>query len=216
MVMYNIYGFAVPIVVLATMYAFRWKAGLWGNCVTLGVVCFSILIAVGWWEDVAELLARQAPAILFLADCIAIWALFLLSLLILDTATRFMSTVKVNYHGMVEKIGNGIVIFLLSVVLLLFHYFANGHLGMVGERHDTVVSENASRQIGVFRILSAQGDIQGNLAPFTQGYQFDDDRKMMERHLKRRQAIMLTMQNDDGQLQGKGEQVEKMKRRGRN
>ena len=217
MVLYQIYWFAVPVILLAALYAFRWKAGLWGNCVTLGVLQFSILIAIGWWEDVAELLAQQAPVTLFFADGIAIWTIFLLSLAILDTATRFISTVQVKYNGIVEMVGNGIVIFCLFSTLYWFHIFANEHLGMVGAPADASLLRDSANDptIRMFRALSLQGNVYGNLAPFTQGYQFDDKDEVLELHLKRKQAIMLTMLGEDGQLQGTEEQVDQMKRKGR-
>jgi len=209
MVMYQIYVFAIPLVILAALGGFRWKAGLWGNSLTLGAVLFSVLTAVGWWEDVAELLAKQAPATLFVADCIAIWVLFIVSLLILDTATRYMSTVKVKYNDMVENVGNGIVLLLLFVTLYGFYLFAE-ELGPVGENLDAVPSNGvAAWGIPMFRHLSAPG--QGNLSAFTGGNQFDDRGEFRKLQLQRRQAIMGNMLGDDG-LQGTDSQVDQMKR----
>ena len=207
MVMYQIYGFAVPLIILAALGGFRWKAGLWGNTLALGAVLFSVLIAVNWWEDVAELLAKQAPVTLFVADCIAIWVLFIVSLLILDMATRYISTVKVKYHDMVENIGNGIVLLVLFLVLYGFFLFAE-ELGPVGEWHDVSPKED-SAAVKVFRMLSAPG--QGNLSAFSGGNQFDGKGKFRTLHLQRRQAIMGNMLSDNG-LQGSDSQVGQMKR----
>ena len=207
MVMYQIYGFAVPLIILAALGGFRWKAGLWGNTLALGAVLFSVLIAVNWWEDVAELLAKQAPVTLFVADCIAIWVLFIVSLLILDMATRYISTVKVKYHDMVENIGNGIVLLVLFLVLYGFFLFAE-ELGPVGEWHDVSPKED-SAAVKVFRMLSAPG--QGNLSAFSGGNQFDGKGKLSALHLQRRQAIMGNMLSDNG-LQGSDSQVGQMKR----
>ena len=211
--MFNIYEYAVPITLLAVLYGFRWKVGMWGNALSLGAVLFSALIAVGWWEDVAELLAKQVPMMLYLADCIAIWGLFLVSLLALDTATRFMSTVKVKFHEQVESVGNGIVLFLLFLALFQFQTLANGHFGMVGEHHTVTKSDvekggMTNATLGALRMLSA-----GNLSGFTQVNQFDDRGDLLELHLQRRQAIMLGWRGEEPVMRADDGLIEKMKRR---
>ena len=210
MVMWQIFGYAVPLVILAVLYGFRWKAGLWSNCLSLGAVLFSVLVAVGWWEPLAYLIATQVPVMLFFADCIAIWTIFLVTFGLLDLATRFMSTIRVKYVDMVENIGNGIVLFLLFLALYGFFRFAE-ELGPVGEKSPPVVSVSGdSMPIQMFRILSA-----GNLAGFMQVNQFDSKGDFRELHLQRRQALMLNMITGEGAisgLQGKEEQVDKLKR----
>jgi len=199
-VLYEIYKYAVPPVILAVLFGFRWKAGLWGNALSLGAVLFSALIAVGWWEDAAQLLAGLYPPILFMADCIAFWLLFLLSLLILDTATRFLSSVKVKFNNTVENVGNAIILLHLFSVLFQVHTFANGHLGMVGEhyadRNKTPITvennpnvSNPYASINLISLLST-----GNLSGFSQVQEFDENGMLLERHLQRRQAIMNGMQ----------------------
>ena len=201
LLLYHIYGYAIPIVILATLYGFRWKVGMWGNCLTLGAVLFSFLIAIGWWEDVAELLSGQASSLLFVADCVAFWTLFIISLLILDTATRFMSTIKVKYAEQVENIGNGAVLFVLFLALYGTYLFAE-EIGPVGEHENVTVSESTFT-IPMLRILS-----EGNLSGFTQGNQFDDKGKFRENHLLRRQAIMDKVKNG-GSIQYEGNDVPK-------
>ena len=206
MILWYCYTWAVPVIILAALYGLRWKAGMWGNCLSLGAVLFSILVAVGWWEELAELLARQAPITLFCADCIALWAIFLLTLLFLDFATRSMSTIKVKYAEMVENIGNGILLFLLFLALYGFFLFAED-LGPVGE-HSGTAAPGDSVAIQMFRIFSA-----GNLSAFTVVNQFDDKGNFRKLHLQRRQAIMYNAWGEDGSIQGTEELVNKIKRR---
>jgi hypothetical protein len=193
LVLYKIYIVAIPLIILASLFGFRWKVGLWGNCLTCGAVLFSFLIAAGWWEDAAALIAGQAPALLFVADCVAFWTIFVVSLLILDTATRFISTVKVQYAGLVESIGNGIVIFFLCMALYGTFLFAED-IGPVGARIDDAVPRD-SGEIHMLRILSA-----GNLSGFSQGNQFDDTGKFRELQLQRRQAIMYNVLEKEGSI----------------
>jgi len=207
MVMWHIYGWAVPVVILAVLYGFRWKAGMWSNCLSLGAVLFSALVAVGWWENLAYLIGTNVPLLLFFADCIAVWGLFLVTFGLLDLAMRFLSTIKVKYADMVENVGNGIVLFLLFLALYGFFRFAE-ELGPVGE-HANVSVQADTVPIQMLRILSA-----GNLAGFTHVNQFDGDGKFRELQLKRRQALMLNVMTGEGViagLQGKDEMAEKIK-----
>ena len=212
MVMWHIYVWVVPIVILAVLYGFRWKAGLWSNSLTLGTILFSILVAVGWWESLAYLIATSAPLLLFFADSVAIWTIFLVTFALLDLTTRFMSTIKVKYVDIVENVGNGIVLFMLFLALYGFFRFAE-ELGPVGEHAPpTIDTSGDSMAVKVFRILS-----DGNLSGFTQVNQFDDSGEFRALHLQRRQALMYNMMSDQEKsaiygLQGKDEQVEKLKR----
>ena len=198
LILYNIYGYAIPIVILAALYGFRWKAGMWGNCVSLGCVLFSALIAFGWWEDVAHLLASQVPAILYIVDCIAFWTLFIVSFLILDAATRSMSTVKVKYNDTVENVGNGIALFLLSLAVFGVHTIANGHLGMVGEHSSASVNESAGMNV-TMNLLT--GLSKGNLAGFTKESEFDAGGSFRQKHMQRRKALMNNAKDSAGPWQ---------------
>ena len=206
-VLYLIYGYAIPVVILAVLYGFRWKAGMWGNCISLGTVLFSFLIAVGWWEDVAELLAQQAPITLFVADCVAFWIIFIVALLILDTATRFMSTVRIKYADVIENVGNGIVLFLLFLTLYGIFLFAED-LGPVGEKL-VADSPGDSVAIKILRILSV-----GNLSAFSENNvkQFDGEGEFQSLHQQRRQAIMYNQLNGDS-IKGSADLVGKLKRK---
>ena len=198
MLLYHSYQLAVPLAILGALYGFRWKVGMWGNCISLGAVLFSFLIAIGWWENLAYFLAQQFPQWLFIVDCASFFVIFIVALAILDHATRSMSTVKVKYADMVENIGNGIAIFLLSAALYGVYLFGAEDLGMVGEYHD-VQPKGDSMAITALRILSA-----GNLSGFTQVNQFDDRGDFRKVHLLRRQALMLNMLDNanEGPIRG--------------
>ena len=212
MVMWYIYGYTIPIVILAVLYGFRWKVGMWGNFLSLGCVLFSILVAIGWWEEIAYFTAQQIPTMLFFADGVAIWGIFLIMLALLDLATRSMSAVKVKFADIVENVGNGIVLFLLFLALYGFFLFAE-ELGPVGE-HANVSAPGDSIAVQIFRMLS-----DGNLSGFTGGNQFDDKGNFRDLHLQRRQALMLNVMGGDrnmgeGSLLYKGNSdVETLRRR---
>jgi len=203
--LYYSHDVVVPLIVFGALYGLRWKVGMWGNLISLGAVLFSFLIAIGWWESLAYFLAQQVPRMVYLADCVAFWTIFVVSLSLLDLATRFMSKVKVKYTDMVENIGNGVALFLLATSICITYSFAYHDLGPVGENHDFQLTEGQKNPLTftALRMLSI-----GNLAGFTQVNRFDGihdpGKSLRERQLKRRQALMLNMieKADDGPIQG--------------
>ncbi|MDR3182187.1 MAG: hypothetical protein LBT89_04565 [Planctomycetaceae bacterium] len=134
-ILFVCYGYAVPLVIYAAIFGIRWNEGLWGNIVSTGCVWFSAIVAVGWWEDVAELLCLRLPSWMFYADCVSFWLIFLITLLLLDSAVRAMSRVKVSYADPVEKVGNGAVLLVLATLLYTLFLFAE-NLSPVGDLID--------------------------------------------------------------------------------
>ena len=181
-ILYQCYVFGVPLSLAAAIFGFRWKEGLWGNLVALVCVLFSALLACGWWEDLACFFANQVPRMLFFADTIAFWAIFIVSLLILSEITRMVSRVQVKFAEPVEKAGNGLALALLFFAVYGVFLFA-GDLEPVGYPEDASRG-NGSVQISLLRILSA-----GNLSSFTNPTQFDRNENFRQNHLKRQQAI---------------------------
>ena len=186
-VLYHIHEYAVPLAIFAAMFGFRWKIGMWGNIISLGVILFAFLIAVGWWQNLAFFLVEKAPQLLYIADCVAFLTIFVVALSILDLATRSMSTVKVKYADMVENIGNGVALFLLSTALCITYSFAYHDLGPVGENPDVQLTAGQKNPLSfqALRLLSA-----GNLSGFTKTNRFDSGGDFRDLHLKRRQALM--------------------------
>ncbi|GHT11605.1 hypothetical protein FACS1894170_05390 [Planctomycetales bacterium] len=189
-ILYICYGYAIPLVVFAAMYGIRWKEGFWGNTISIGCVWFSILIAVGWWEDAADLLIVQLPQWMFYADCFCLWIIFLLSLILLDTAARKMSRVKVKFAEQVEQAGNVLTIFILAVSIYGFYLFAED-MSPVGE---IIASPQAVEEVDAtadtvlvktMRMLSA-----GSLSSFINPSQFDTYQNFRQSQRMRRQVIM--------------------------
>ncbi len=192
-ILYQGYIYGVPLAIAAAVFGFRWKEGFWGNVLALVNVMFSLLIAVGWWEDVAILFAKQFPKMLFFADAIAFWTIFVVSLLILMEATKAFSRVQVKFAIPVEKAGNGVALTLLFLAMYGIFNFASV-MEPVG------YPENATRNsdpvsVKMLRILSA-----GNLSSFTKPMQFDRDGNFGQNHLKRQQAIWNHYKTKEGSI----------------
>jgi hypothetical protein len=212
LILYSIYQWAVPVIIFTALLGFRWREGFWGNILSLGSVLFSILAAVGWWELLAYFVAVKFPKILFFADWMALWTIFLVSLILLESAHRFMSRVKVRFIPAVEYAGNTLAILLLGSALYGFYLFAEdisplGDAAVAGETREKMIQDTIPVQI--FRMLSA-----GNLSGFSEIRQFDVYGDFREQHLKRRQAIMSQMVGGENATVGFGgdaDAVEKIK-----
>ena len=179
-VMFNI---GVPLALLAAIFGFRWREGLWGN--TIGVFCvlFSIFFAIAWWETVAELLCKMVPSMVFASDLVAIWVIFLLSLAILCELTRLLSRVKVFFLLPIEGVGNFVVLAVLFLLMYNFFLFTCD-LAPIGEKAD-VSAPADSVLIGTFRVLS-----DGTLQAFDDPHRFNESGDFRKDHLLRRQALM--------------------------
>jgi hypothetical protein len=197
-ILFQCFQWGVPLAVAAAIFGIRWKEGLWSNILSVFAVLFSALIAVGWWESLASFLSSNAPSMLFLSDTIAIWLLFLVSLLIISELTKLTSRVKVKFADPVEKAGNALALAALFLSLYGFYLFALD-LSPVGENEDAEVSGD-SIQIQMLRILTA-----GNLSSFTEPTQFDANGDFRQRHLQRRQAILENVKTKEGSLFYEGE-----------
>ncbi|MDR0870336.1 MAG: hypothetical protein LBN39_06040 [Planctomycetaceae bacterium] len=192
-ILYQGFLYGVPLAIAAALFGFRWKEGFWGNVLGAGALCFSALVAVGWWEDVAELLSKQIPAMLYLSDTVAVWAIFVLTLAILMEIVRLASRVKVKFAEPIEQGGNALALGAMFIVLYGFFLFTVDLAG-VGDKNDATVASD-SIQIKALRILSA-----GNLSSFTKPQQFDQGGNFRQRHLERRKAIWKSVTKSDGSL----------------
>jgi hypothetical protein len=192
-IMPAMFNFGVPLALLAAIFGFRWREGLWGNTIAAICVMFSIFFAVAWWETVADMLAQAMPSILFLSDLVAIWLIFLASLAILNELTLLLSRVKVLFLLPIEAVGNLVVLTFLFLLMYNFFLFTVD-LAPIGAEKD-VQTPADSVLIGTFRMLST-----GTLEAFDNPRQFDATGKFRENHLLRRKALQQHAESKEGSL----------------
>lgn len=183
-ILYQFFVFGVPLAVAAAIYGTRWKEGLWGNLLSVFAVLFSSIIAVGWWESLTIFLCNKVNGMLFVADYLVLWLLFLISLLIIGEVTRALSRVKVKFAEPVEKTGNAAMLTLLLALLLGFYYFSLD-MSPLGETADATPPSQDTIQLKVFRVLTG-----GNLSSFTEPKSFDENGEFRMNHFLRKQALM--------------------------
>lgn len=147
-----------------------------------------MFFAVAWWETIASMLSQALPSALFLSDLIAIWLVFLISLVILCEVTRALSRVKVQFAIPVEAVGNGVAVAVLFVLVYGFFLFTVD-LAPIGENADAQAPSD-SVAVKAFRILS-NGTLQAFVAPHTfDGHGDGTNGEFRTDHLLRRKALM--------------------------
>ncbi len=197
-VMVTLFNFGVPLAILASFSGFRWREGFWGNSIACFCVLFSVFFAVAWWETFADMLSKALPAILFLSDLIAIWVVFLLSLVILCETTRGLSRVKVAFAPPIEAAGNAIAVCMLFLLLYGFFLFTVD-LAPIGEKDDAQAPED-SVAVKAFRILS-RGTLQAFVDPHTfDGHGSGGNGEFRTDHLLRRKALMKHCESHENSL----------------
>lgn len=97
------------------------QAGIWSNLLTLVNVITAGLLAVNYYEPLANWLQTQAPSYTYLLDFLALWAVFALAMGVLRAATDAVSTVKVKFQKSVDL---GVGIFLAAWIAWLVVGFA--------------------------------------------------------------------------------------------
>lgn len=155
-----IFLIAVPLAI----FGLRWREGFWGNTVCFSNVTFASLVAINFYEPVANLLTDAYIGGLFFYDFMAFWLLLALTFFLLNTMTNKLSKVKVHFPLTVERVGNVILLiglFLNFVSVIVFSYPMAPF--QPPDAAHTATETNSTEYFGKkVRILST-----GSLAPFT-------------------------------------------------
>jgi hypothetical protein len=179
-----IYDVGVPLALVIGLYGMRWGERFWGNVITGFIIFFSTLIAVNWYEPLAELVTQQSAGVLFIADYLFLWVLFIVSFSIMNEITRGLSRVNVKFPIPIENAGNFIAITVILCMIWSFYSFSL-NLAPLGETASVNISQGDSTQIMLFRQLSS-----GSLSVFGENHPFDEYGDFRKDHLLRKQALL--------------------------
>ncbi|MBW3598854.1 MAG: hypothetical protein KY475_16465 [Planctomycetes bacterium] len=86
--------------------AMLWTEGLWSNAITLVNVMISAMLAMSFWEPLANWLQGQMPSFDYVLDIIAVWGIFAFAMGDLRAVTAYLSKRKVRFHKLMESLGN--------------------------------------------------------------------------------------------------------------
>jgi len=95
----------VLLILFVACFASMMNSGLWSNAITLVNVITSALLATNYFEPLADYFESQDASFTYIWDFLAIWMIFIISMIVLRTITDAASKVKVRFFPPVEKVG---------------------------------------------------------------------------------------------------------------
>jgi hypothetical protein len=101
---------------VATLYA----DGLWSNAIRLINVITAALLAMNFFEPLADRLQKWQPSYTYVWDFVSLWLLFAIISVILRVLTDFLSRVKVRFLKIVDRIGSGLLSLWIGWVMVCF------------------------------------------------------------------------------------------------
>ena len=110
----------VMVVLFLACVGFSFSEGMWTNAIRLINVIFAALLAMNYFEPLANWLDDWMRAFSYYWDFLAMWALFVVSFFVLRLLTDTISQVKVRFPKIVEQIGSGIFGVVLGGVMVGF------------------------------------------------------------------------------------------------
>jgi hypothetical protein len=108
------------LVILFASVATLYTEGMWSNAVRLINTVTAALLAVNFFEPLANWLDGQAPSFTYVWDFIALWFLFGLFTIILRLLTDQVSHVQVRFLKLADQIGSTVFSLWIGWVMVCF------------------------------------------------------------------------------------------------
>ena len=111
----------ILLVVFATCFVFLFSGGLWRNTLRLINVVFAALLAVNYFEPVANRLEDTAgQTYTYFCDVAALWGVFAISLAVLRILTELASRATVDFEPRVDRMGGAACGAMVGWVMVCF------------------------------------------------------------------------------------------------
>jgi hypothetical protein len=94
--------------------------GMWSNALRLINLVTAGLLAMNFYERLADWLDSQASSYTYWWDFLALWGIFALSLALLRAVTDQVSRVKVKFLAIVDRIGGAVFAVAIGWVMVCF------------------------------------------------------------------------------------------------
>jgi uncharacterized membrane protein required for colicin V production len=107
-------------IILLACVASLYNDGLWSNAIRLINVIFAALLAMNFFEPLADALDGWNSSYTFVWDILSLWSLFFIFALILQLLTSKISQVKVKFLKIVDQIGGLVFAFWIGWVMICF------------------------------------------------------------------------------------------------
>lgn len=100
--------------------AMTFNEGMWTNAIRLINVVTAALLAMNYFEPLAQWLDDWEPSYTYVWDFIAMWVLFAIFVAILREVTDRISHVKVKFIKIADRIGSGVLAAWVGWVMVCF------------------------------------------------------------------------------------------------
>ena len=100
--------------------AMLWNEGMWTNCINLINVVFAALLAMNYWEPVADFAESKMPSFTYLLDYLSMWLVFFVSFIVLRAATDGLSRTQVKFKLPIEQAGRIISVIAIGWIMVCF------------------------------------------------------------------------------------------------
>ncbi len=97
----------VLLVIFVCCLAFVFNEGLWGAAIMFFNVMTAALLASNFFEPVANRITSASPSMAYIADFLALWGIFALTLLLMRVVTDFLSRHQVRFLKAID-VGGGV------------------------------------------------------------------------------------------------------------
>ena len=114
----------VLLVIFACCLAFVFNEGLWGAAIMFFNVMTAALLASNFFEPVANWVMSAAPSMAYIADFLALWGVFALSLLLMRVVTDFLSRHQVRFLKPIDVGGGAFFAAWIGWVMVQFTLFS--------------------------------------------------------------------------------------------
>jgi hypothetical protein len=110
----------IMFVILFACVAMLYTDGLWSNAIRLVNVITAALLAMNFFEPLADWLDGMKPAYGYFWDFIALWGLFIVFSIIFRSLTDTASKVKVRFLKIADQVGSGLLSAWIGWVMVCF------------------------------------------------------------------------------------------------
>lgn len=110
----------VLLLIFLIVVGLLWFQGLWSNAITLINTTLASMVALNYFEPVADLVQKQSPSYKYLWDFLALWVLFALTFGILRLATDMLSRRRVMFEFWTEMVGRSVLAIWVAWIFIGF------------------------------------------------------------------------------------------------
>lgn len=107
-------------VILFASVAFLYTEGMWSNAIRLVNTVTAALLAMNYFEPLAQWLESQMPSYTYVCDFVSLWAVFVAATIILRVLTDQLSRVQVRFLKLADQIGSTVFSVWIGWVMVCF------------------------------------------------------------------------------------------------